>query len=30
MVDFRVASTVSIDKIATKYLCQTNEYDRSF
>ncbi len=29
LVDFRVASTVSVDIIATKYLCQTNEYDRS-
>ena len=29
MVDFRVASTVSVDIVITKYLCQTNEYDRN-
>ncbi len=29
MVDFRVASTISVDIVITKYLCQTNEYDRN-
>uniref|UniRef100_A0A0D3FBP7 Uncharacterized protein n=1 Tax=Oryza barthii TaxID=65489 RepID=A0A0D3FBP7_9ORYZ len=29
LVDFRVASTVSVDIVVTKYLCQMNEYDRN-